>query len=776
MSPLAPDHGTPLTCKECGFGVPAGSEYCPDCGVSQSSAMWRRLRGRPPRIGRCLQVQQQQIQAKLDTVEQEILHFERQRARVSARLQQVRAAGRDELPLSQSQALLGTALSDRRQLRSRYQALAWEIEMDRLEGRFRARAAQLEQQRSARQYARRLACQPWPLATMAGHSGRVEALAFQPRGHLLASVGRDHRLVLWDCRTHQEVFCLELQPTERSRRLLFSPGGRYLAVAQPGLVTLTDGRRLLATLATSRIRQLAFRPGGRGLAYLKAGQVRLWTPEQPRGRLRAGGASPVCCLAFTPDGEGLVLGGADGELWLVDPDSDAEPELLDRQDQVVDWVQLDPAGRALAYGAGGELRLLDLEGRVETARLSLGLDEQHLVRISPDQRYLLACQARGRQQQLELTFWVWDLSQAQQLASWSHASAGVLDLALGPGGQLVALSEQEEITLLDVERGAALERFSTATPASVCALDHGGGRLALGQGQSVQLHLLYSRELLRLSDELDLQQRVQARLASPRTSEERQLLARLPDRAARSVQGRVALLLQWAEELRLISHSEQRGRQASAQPASRLQQLLLAAAQLHQVSLAYPHSAHHAGSRSQLQARLAHTALAPAVNELLGQVEAQCDGLAAADELDCQQRMSSMEQQERQGRQLLELAQGLPPSVLARRSLARLLRTLRELVEQLPGLQDLVLVRQAAAAAGQVSPIQDDAAQQLALDREALQLGHGTHGADVPLSSTPAPLQELLQERHDVLRSIEQEHQRLLAEASAAAEVERLTE
>ena len=66
------------------------------------------------------------------------------------------------------------------------------------------------------------------IRTLSGHTAPVESVAFSPDGRRLVSGGSEPAVKLWDPRTGQEVFTLNL-PFIRAR-VAFAPGGRQLAV------------------------------------------------------------------------------------------------------------------------------------------------------------------------------------------------------------------------------------------------------------------------------------------------------------------------------------------------------------------------------------------------------------------------------------------------------------------------------------------------------------------------------------------------------------------
>jgi WD40 repeat protein len=178
--------------------------------------------------------------------------------------------------------------------------------------------------------------EPYVLLNGAAENCSVEALAFHPRGRLLAVAGIDHLatsgqdgfVAVWDVRDRKQVVTLPGGATA----LAFSGDGRRLAVVSLGQKVLlydVDGWQLAAEAVghLDAINALAYAPYGGLLATGSDDRtVRLWDAETglPRGARELD--TQVKALAFAPDGRHLFTGNANTSCYRLDV-----AEVLDRE-------------------------------------------------------------------------------------------------------------------------------------------------------------------------------------------------------------------------------------------------------------------------------------------------------------------------------------------------------------------------------------------------------------------------------------------------------------
>jgi WD40 repeat protein/DNA-binding XRE family transcriptional regulator len=288
----------------------------------------------------------------------------------------------------------------------------------------------------------------------------VFAVAFSPRGTMLASAGADGYVRLWNPVTGGPLG----KPVHASAQhgvygVAFSPGGNLLATADgDGFVRLWNpvtgrpvGKPLRASGPTTNrygVRAVAFSPDGTLLASAGAdGTVRLWDPVtgRPFGKtLHASARWGVFGVAFSPDGTLLASTGGDGTVRLWNP-ATGRPVGKTIQTSVGPFgghgaVAFSPHGNLLAIGSGdGTVRLWNPVtgrpfGRTLHASALFGVWG---VAFSPNGNLLVSAGGDG-------TVRLWNPATGQPASASLRGTFpvnGVRGVAFSPTGNLLALAD-----------------------------------------------------------------------------------------------------------------------------------------------------------------------------------------------------------------------------------------------------------------------------------------------------------------------------------------------
>ena len=210
--------------------------------------------------------------------------------------------------------------------------------------------------------------------------GHVSAIQFSPDGRWLA-IGTTALLELYDAQTYQFSHSIEMSADV----LEFRHDGMEMLVADRNIVHRLDTAtgQVVETLAGSehRISDLAYSPNGKQMALIDVrGVVRLWGEHQEASTFRhAHSRSGKYTLLFSPDGEQLIVGALDIEIWDI-----ATAELVGECLTYfrVTSLALHPNGTQLAAGTE--------EGQVEFWSLltydPIGLIDRNDVKVAVGRR------------------------------------------------------------------------------------------------------------------------------------------------------------------------------------------------------------------------------------------------------------------------------------------------------------------------------------------------------------------------------------------------------
>jgi WD40 repeat protein len=383
--------------------------------------------------------------------------------------------------------------------------------------------------------------------TLAGHTGSVNALAFAPDGHTLATAGDDRTVNLWDLASGQAP----ANPREILRRgspvnaLAFAPDGRTLAAAERnGPISLWHVPREgspteVPGLPMQRaVSHLTFSPDGRTLLLLGPDRGLCWWDWQSQTVVRKDQTPRLFdfwrTAAFTTDCRRVAVVRRDGVVQVRELVAGAVRSPFGQRLWPVRSLAFSPDGRRLITGSDAPVQSVrnyyaryfvnfPYDSRVvsstactvrvwdvTTGSERTGLPEQALtappglLALSPHGRALAAGGPDG-------SIWLWDLPAhrppAQRFVSPQAASyaRGVEDaralfpvqprypeaaraLAFSPDGQLlVTVSDRGEVTLWDAD-GWKERHTLPADPAGVSWVAFApDGTLTLSRGGQIQL-------------------------------------------------------------------------------------------------------------------------------------------------------------------------------------------------------------------------------------------------------------------------------------------------
>jgi WD40 repeat protein len=331
-------------------------------------------------------------------------------------------------------------------------------------------------------------------ATLTGHTSEVNAVAFSPDGHALATGSTDGTVRLWDRLTDPgppantatltgragTVWAVVFRPPTREAPPRETPGpaGPTLAIGngdgtarlwepasagQPANIATLIGHEEVIRHAYA-VSAVTFSPDGHTLATGRTdGAVRLWdltdagTPT-PTATLPGDGGA-VWGLAFSPDGHTLATGSTHltVRLWdLTDAGPPTPNATLTGQNGPMWAVAFSPDGHTLATGStDGAVRLWDLtDAGPSTPAATLPGDGEAVwgLAFSPDGHTLATGSSDGAVR-------LWDLTNAGRptniVAFVGHTDV-VNAVAFSPDGHTLASgSDDDTARLWDVRRQVA---------------------------------------------------------------------------------------------------------------------------------------------------------------------------------------------------------------------------------------------------------------------------------------------------------------------------------
>ena len=281
-------------------------------------------------------------------------------------------------------------------------------------------------------------------------------VAFSPDGTTLASRGTwDNTVKLWDVRTRTAIATLEGH-TDRVNSVTFSPDGKMLASGSDDLTVKLWDVSKKTTIATLEghvsnnswrdrdgVNSVAFSPDGKMLASGSHDlTVKLWDVSKRTTIATLEGHvynvnGGVNSVAFSPDGKILASGAYDRTVKLWDIATGQNIATLGhRINSYVYSVAFSPDGATLASGTGGGVGLWDVATGRNIATL-LGTGSSYSVAFSPGGLTL----ASGSE---DATIELWDVVTRTNSATLREHTGAIRSVAFSPDGTILASGSSDD--------------------------------------------------------------------------------------------------------------------------------------------------------------------------------------------------------------------------------------------------------------------------------------------------------------------------------------------
>ena len=277
--------------------------------------------------------------------------------------------------------------------------------------------------------------------SLKAHKGPVIGITWAADGQRIATAGADAAVVIWDAETGAELARHE-EHSLRASAVAFSPDARLLVSGgHDNKVFLWDWAGDTPTRAleghTDWIRDVAFsRDGTRLVTAADDFTARIWEVDTGDELVRlAGHGGRVFSADFMPDGSAVFTAGDDQTVRRWDATDGRELERLIGHANEVRSLAVSPDGEVLASGdSAGVLRTWKLTATT----VHTGARGRSIIRglaVAPTGATVAVEGAPGE-------VWIWDLNNERVEARLGGHHGGVMALAFGPSGALLATGDQ----------------------------------------------------------------------------------------------------------------------------------------------------------------------------------------------------------------------------------------------------------------------------------------------------------------------------------------------
>jgi WD40 repeat protein len=233
----------------------------------------------------------------------------------------------------------------------------------------------------------------------------IVCIAYSPNGKLIASVGWNNLIQVWDVATGTVLHSMSVPDTEAAGEPLhfisaaFSPTGRWIASASDDCTVrlwdvITGSQHHAMRGHTSLVTCVAFSPDGTIIfSGSKDGTLRIWDIDTCKARLvLTGHTESVKSLACAPNGQTVVSAAYDGTLRIWDVLMGTELRIIEDDEHRLGCVAFSPDGTIIASGSSTEtVQLWSATGSTRQHALEGHRHCVHSLAFSPDSRSIVSC-------------------------------------------------------------------------------------------------------------------------------------------------------------------------------------------------------------------------------------------------------------------------------------------------------------------------------------------------------------------------------------------------
>jgi serine/threonine protein kinase/WD40 repeat protein len=346
------------------------------------------------------------------------------------------------------------------------------------------------------------------------HQAKAYRLAFDRRGHQLAIGWSDGRATIHDAATGRQLAELPILQdagthADLTSRVVCAPlalspeGDRLVTVSPRGLIQVhalgEAAPRLLTELRSrGRVRTLAISPDGHSLASGSTeNEVILW--DLARGKEATalqGHTGAVNALAYHPDGRLLATASNDGTLRLWElPAGRCQVQLHPQGGSLA--VAFTPDGQRLVVHGSGNASLYELGRWPGQCRLTGGpvVNDQHINYFALDPCRPVLAYSKGQRDVILV-----DVITGRELHRWSAGQPlGLMQLCYSPDGSTLAVTRGPEVHGCDPATGRMRWTVAMENVVYGLAFTSSGRWLAVGdrQGSLLVWDLHHNREVWR---------------------------------------------------------------------------------------------------------------------------------------------------------------------------------------------------------------------------------------------------------------------------------------